>query len=171
MFLPDTQIKSPHAFSHHESPEEVPKSKGQALFIDSGPSSGRQAVRIQSLSTSFPLKNQDKTALSAAYEYQGKTSKRGEMKHPGSTDQKRRTRPRKSRIFPLSPLKMGCLNRAYADVIANAMEESAARLLAAERKPLWFQRRGLGHHDPDLGLHGGNGNKCPPVFCYSFVGV
>ncbi|PKA62928.1 hypothetical protein AXF42_Ash007724 [Apostasia shenzhenica] len=54
-------------FSCHRSPETVPRSKGQALFTDSGPSSGRQAARIQSLSTSFPPENQDKAASSVAY--------------------------------------------------------------------------------------------------------
>ncbi|PKA56891.1 hypothetical protein AXF42_Ash002194 [Apostasia shenzhenica] len=88
--------QGPTCFSHHESPEVVPRSKGQALFIDSGLSSGRQAARAQSLFPSFPLKNQDKAASSAAYKYQ-RTSF---MEKEGSG----RTRPRKSRISPLSPL-------------------------------------------------------------------
>ncbi|PKA56125.1 hypothetical protein AXF42_Ash015610 [Apostasia shenzhenica] len=54
-------------FSYHRSPETVPRSKGQALFTDSGPSSGRQAAQTQSLSTSFPPKNQDQAASSVAY--------------------------------------------------------------------------------------------------------
>ncbi|PKA62330.1 hypothetical protein AXF42_Ash016122 [Apostasia shenzhenica] len=54
-------------FSCHRSPETVPRSKGQALFTDSGPSSGRQVAKTQSLSTSFPPENQDKAASSAAY--------------------------------------------------------------------------------------------------------
>ncbi|PKA66213.1 hypothetical protein AXF42_Ash006910 [Apostasia shenzhenica] len=53
-------------FSCHRSPETVPRSKGQALFTDSGPSSGRQAARTQSLSTSFPPENPE-AASSAAY--------------------------------------------------------------------------------------------------------
>ncbi|PKA63543.1 hypothetical protein AXF42_Ash005438 [Apostasia shenzhenica] len=56
--------------SCYRSPEIVPRSKGQALFTDSGPSSGQQAARAQSLFPSFPPENQDKATPSAAYKYQ-----------------------------------------------------------------------------------------------------
>ncbi|PKA65005.1 hypothetical protein AXF42_Ash011607 [Apostasia shenzhenica] len=46
--------------SCYRSPETVPRSKGQALFTDSGPSSGRQAARAQNLFPSFLRKTRIK---------------------------------------------------------------------------------------------------------------
>ncbi|PKA59179.1 Protein SMG7 [Apostasia shenzhenica] len=94
-------------FSHHESPEAVPRSKGQALFLLTlGPSSGRQSSIGPGLvyvlffrKTRTKLCNPSPTNTS-----EQSSSKEGGIEHPGSTDQKRRTRPRKSRILPLSPL-------------------------------------------------------------------
>ncbi|PKA54676.1 hypothetical protein AXF42_Ash000511 [Apostasia shenzhenica] len=71
--------------SYYRSPEKVPRSKGQALFTDFGPSSDRQAARAQNLFPSFSLKNQGKAVPSAAYKYQGAGfMKKGSKRSKGS---------------------------------------------------------------------------------------
>ncbi|PKA62080.1 hypothetical protein AXF42_Ash018305 [Apostasia shenzhenica] len=89
--------------SCYRSPETVPRSKGQTLFTDYGPSSGRQAVRAQSLFPFFPPKNQDKAAPSVAYKYQGTRFMKKDEKGGDDSPKRRRTHPSKSRIPPLSP--------------------------------------------------------------------